>query len=232
MVTRDDVRRLDYGYFRRPAAETGTGAPRIEPVVGYLVRHPDGLVLFDTGIGEVGPEVEAHYRPTRRELPKALAAAGVGIDDVTLVVNCHLHFDHCGGNPLLAGRPVITQATELATAREHPAYAPELVDFPGAGYQELDGEAEILPGVWVVPTPGHTAGHQSLAVRCSDGTVILAGQSHDHAAGYTYDQLGWAARHDYEPDALPPVPAWIERLQRFDPARVLFAHDLAVWEPA
>ena len=71
-----DVRRIDLGYFVRPAAETGAGHPRVEPVYGYLVRRPEGLLLFDTGMGG-HPDVDAHYRPTRRPLPEALHQAGV-----------------------------------------------------------------------------------------------------------------------------------------------------------
>lgn len=99
------IRRLDLGYIVRPAAEAGGPEPRVEPVLAYLVRRPEGLLLFDTGIGGGEPETEAHYRPVRRPLPEALAAAGVAVDDIDLVVNCHLHFDHCGGNPLFAGTP-------------------------------------------------------------------------------------------------------------------------------
>src|ERR1700761_7059572 len=110
------VRRLDLGYFVRPAAETGGPLPRVEPVLAYLVRREQGLILFDTGIGAVDPETEAHYRPRRRALADALAAAGVALDDIRLVVNCHLHFDHCGGNRLLRGTPILVQAAELAAA--------------------------------------------------------------------------------------------------------------------
>jgi N-acyl homoserine lactone hydrolase len=99
-------------------------------------------------------------------------------------------------------------------------------------YEQLDGETEVWPGIWVIPTPGHTDGHQSLVVRCEDGTLILAGQSHESAADYTWDTLARTARLRGEPDPLPPYPAWLDRLTGFDPARVLFAHDLAVWEPA
>ncbi|MEU4422661.1 MBL fold metallo-hydrolase [Actinoplanes sp. NPDC024001] len=218
------VQRIDFGYFVRPAAETGTGAPRAEPALGYLVDHPDGLLLVDTGMGS-HPDVDAHYQPRRVALGAALAAAGTTAGEIRYVVNCHLHFDHCGGNPELAGRPVFTQRTELTTARTVTDHTlPELVDFAGAAYEELDGETEILPGVLIVPTPGHTAGHQSVVVRTPDGTVIVAGQSHDHATALTGDVLGHRA-------GIGATPAWLGRLLELDPKRVVFAHDNAVWTP-
>ncbi|OKJ97115.1 MBL fold metallo-hydrolase [Streptomyces sp. CB03234] len=219
-----DIRRLDLGYFVRPAAEAGTEHARVEPVLAYLVRHEEGLLLFDTGLGEGDPDADAHYRPRRRGLAEALAAEGVTPDDIDLVVNCHLHFDHCGGNPLLADRPVLVQRTELATARAGDYTIDALVDYPGARYEELDGEAEVWPGIHVVPTPGHTAGHQSLVVSGDGGTVVLAGQAYDFASGYASDEMARSA------GAGGPWPPWLERIAEFRPSRVLFAHDRSVWE--
>jgi len=227
----DDLRRLDYGYFIRPAEETPRRLARVEPCLGYALRHPEGLLLFDTGIGEGDAEVDAHYRPVRRSLADALVGGGLRVDDTRFVVNCHLHVDHCGGNPLVPNRPIFVQAAELDSAREPDYTIPGLIDFPGARYETLAGEAEILPGVWVVPTPGHTAGHQSVAIRFNDGTVVLAGQARDMAADYGADQLAWRAGVEAREPALPPYPGWIERLQELDPRRVVFAHDQSVWEP-
>jgi len=233
MVAIEDIRRVRLGSFVRPAAETGTDSPQVEVVLAYAVRHPDGLLLFDTGLGQADEGTEAWYRPSRVPLPAALQTVGSSLADVDLVVNCHLHFDHCGGNPLLAGRPVFCQRTELETARTTESYTvPALVDYAGVSYQELDGETEILPGVIVVPTPGHTAGHQALVVRCDDGTVVLAGQSHDHTSGFSSDALAVEARRAGTAEPLPLAPAWMERLLDLDPRRVLFAHDGAVWEPS
>lgn len=104
--------------------------------------------------------------PRRRALGAVLGEAGVGIEDVGLVINCHFHFDHCGGNPQLRGRPIAVQAVELDTARRTDAYTlPHLVDAPGLRYEVLDGEAGPMSGVFVIPTPGHTSGHQSVVVR-------------------------------------------------------------------
>jgi N-acyl homoserine lactone hydrolase len=220
------VRRVNYGYFVRPAEETGTGRPRVEPTLGYVVTHPTaGVILVDTGMGR-NAEVDAWYNPTRIPLPAALKSAGTDIDEVKAVVNCHLHFDHCGGNPELAGRPVFAQAAELALARAPESHTlPELVDHPGAQIEELTGEAEIAPHVFIVPTPGHTAGHQSLVIKQSDGTVIVAGQSHDNATLFTSDVLGHQA-------GVGTQPLWLARLLSLDPKQILFAHDNAIWTPA
>ena len=214
------VRRVDFGSFVRPAEETGAEGPRVEVLLGYVVVHADSIVLFDTGMGVPDDETERYYRPSRIQLPVALAAAGVRPGEITMVANCHLHFDHCGGNPSLVGRPIVCQRRELETARTDGYTLPELIDHAGARYVELDGEAEVLPGVQVWPTPGHTDGHQSLVVRLGDGTVVLAGQSHPSAADF-------AAHVSGESDA----PTWMTRLLALDPARVLFAHDASVWEP-
>ncbi|MCU1592226.1 MAG: beta-lactamase domain protein [Frankiales bacterium] len=220
------IRRLDYGYFVRPAEETGTGSARVEPCLGYLVEHRGAVLLFDTGMA-AHPDVDAHYRPRRRDVRAAL---GRPLEDVTLVVNCHLHFDHCGGNQVLRNASVIVQRSELATARTTADYTlPELLD--GVTYDELDGQAELLPGLLVLPTPGHTDGHQSLVVRGSDGVVVVAGQSHDTATAYGADVLAARARRDAHGEPLPVPPAWVDTLLALDPARVVFAHDASVWVP-
>jgi N-acyl homoserine lactone hydrolase len=216
---RIDVRRVDFGTFTRPPAETGTGKSKIEALLGYVVLHPDGVVLFDTGMGVADEETEAWYQPRRIGLPAALATAGVRPDEISMVANCHLHFDHCGGNPTFAGRPILVQRRELDDARSAEYTLLELIDRPDLTYEILDSVTEILPGVSLWPTPGHTDGHQSLVVRAEDGTVVLAGQSHPSAADFATDAQRSAG------------PEWLAGLLALDPVRVLFAHDDTVWEP-
>jgi len=229
VVTNSAVRRVDFGYFVRPPEETEAGRLRVEPCLGYVVEHPDGLLLFDTGMGS-DPEVDARYRPRRTGLDEALATVGTKTADIALAANCHLHFDHCGGNQGLGRVPIFVQATELDQARHAAGYTlPELVD--GNNFQQLEGEAEVLAGVFLVPTPGHTAGHQSLVIRQPDGAVIVAGQSHDTATQYASDQLAWKAHRDAHSQPLPQIPTWMDTLARLDPRVVYFAHDRSAWIP-
>jgi N-acyl homoserine lactone hydrolase len=227
----DDVVRIDFGTFVRPGEETGTG-PRVEPVYGYLAATAAGLLLLDTGFGDAGPEADAWYRPRRLPVEDALRTVGVALEDVDLVVNCHLHFDHIGGNPRFPGVPIFNQRAELETARAGDYTAERLVDFAGVMHEGLDGEAEIAAGVHVIPTPGHVDGHQSLVVECDDGSVVLAGQAHDTGSQWSADVLAAQARALGHEDPLPPASPWMERVLAFDPRRVVFAHDAVVWVPS
>ncbi|MFB6842198.1 N-acyl homoserine lactonase family protein [Streptomyces sp. NPDC056361] len=201
------IERVELGELTRPGEEWGGLHARVEPVLGYVVRHAGVRVLFDTGVGEGSPETDAHYRPVRRGLP-------VGPEDVDLVVNCHLHFDHIGGNQRFPETPVLVQRKELAAARAGGYTVDSLLD--GVRYEELDGEHEIAPGVVVVPTPGHTEGHQSLVVDHGERVTVLAGQAYDFAAEFG-----------------TPYRPWLDRLGELAagrPVRVLFAHDRDLWE--
>ncbi len=227
----EDVARLDLGTFIRPGAETVSGHPRVEQVLAYVARTPAGLLLMDTGLGAADQETEAWYRPRRIALESALAAVGLASSDIDLVVNCHLHFDHIGGNPLFAGRPIHCQRRELDAAREPNYTFVDLVDFPRARYELLDGEAELAPGIHVIPTPGHVDGHQSVVLQCEDGSIVLAGQTHDTASQWSADVLAAQARDRGHEPPLPDPSPWLDRLLSFDPRRVHFAHDAAVWVP-
>ena len=147
------------------------------PVFVHTIDHPDGLVLVDTGMTESHPLVEDDWHP--RGYPDRIPR------DVVCVINTHLHFDHCGGNVLFAGVPIHLQARELADARTQDDYTVrDWVDFDGATYVEHDGEAEILPGIRLLPTPGHTDGHQSVVV---EGVGVVGGD-----VAYSFRELGEA----------------------------------------
>jgi N-acyl homoserine lactone hydrolase len=81
---------------------------------------------------------------------------------------------------------------------------------------------------YVARTPGHVDGHQSVVLECDDGSVVLAGQSHDTASQWSA-VLAARARGLGHDAPLPEPNPWVARLLAFDPRRVIFAHDAAVW---
>jgi N-acyl homoserine lactone hydrolase len=141
------------------------------PVYVHVIDHPDGRVLVDTGMTELHPLV-ADMDP--RLSP--LSEQDFDLAGIDIVVNTHLHFDHCGGNRLFAGKPIYVQRRELDDARTEDDYTiREWVDAPGVRYVAVDGELELLPGVRLVPAPGHTAGTQVVVVQTEARPVVVAG---------------------------------------------------------
>jgi N-acyl homoserine lactone hydrolase len=166
----------------------------------HVVDHPQGRVLVDTGLIDSTPALDEEWSPQFD--PDAIPR------DVVCVINTHLHFDHCGGNRLFAGTPIYVQQLERAAARAEDYTVPEWVDFDGATYVELDGEREVLPGIRVLPTPGHTPGHQSVLVETDDGLVVVAGD-----VAYTWSEF----------DA--PVNEAAALLTGLAPRRIYLAHE-------
>lgn len=199
--------------------------PRV--VMGFVVRHRDGVIVVDTGFGFGHPELDLQYDIRARRVRDALAAVEVRPDEISGLVNCHLHADHSGQNREFPGIPTWVQPVEWAAAHTPDHTIVEWVDYEGADIRERAGDHELVPGVRIVATPGHTPGHQSVAVETDAGLVILAGQ-----ACYT------AGEWDGDPDALegrssaPDVLAYdrsIQRLRDLRPVRVLFGHDRDPW---
>jgi len=199
------------------------------PSYGHAVAHRDGIFLFDNGVGFGNAEVESTFSPRVTSIEDALAEHGISLKDVTGAANCHLHFDHSGQNGLIPpGVPIFVQRAEWAMVHEPDYTVPEWIDVPGLTYEVLDGGIEVAPGLRLIPTPGHTAGHQSLVVDAADGTVVLAGQAVQSRAEWEGASEPAASGASSARD--PRYPGSVERLRSLDPARVHFAHDPAVWE--
>src|SRR3954469_8563478 len=159
------------------AGETG-------PVLVFAIRHPEGLILVDTGVGEGNGWIDENYRPRSRDIREALTAASLDPANVRAIVNTHLHFDHCGQNRAFPGIPTHVQQTELDLALREGHTIVEWVDFPEAHYEPVEGDREIVEGVSVLATPGHTPGHQSVTVRAGDGLVLIVGQAAQDARSF------------------------------------------------
>jgi N-acyl homoserine lactone hydrolase len=215
---------LDVGTFTFAADESWAGEQGV--VVAYAIRRRAGVLLFDTGLGFGSVELDERYHPVGRRLADVLGEARIRLADVDLVANCHLHADHAGQNAALPGIPIHVQRTELARARAGDYTILDWIDGPEIQYVEADGDHELMPGVRVLSTPGHSVGHQSLVVDQPDGPVVLTGQ-----AIYGLDEwLGSAGREGRStaPDAAA-YDASVARIRAIDPTRVLFAHDRRPW---
>ena len=174
------------------------------PVYAHVIEHPDARVLIDTGITEQHPAA-ADLDP----LLRPLSEQDFDIAGIDIVVNTHLHFDHCGGNRLFPGVPIHVQARELADARGPDYTVPEWVDFEGATYVEHEGDAEVLPGVRLLPTPGHTDGHQAVLVDTGDGLVVLGGD-----VAYSFRELGTGTTDGQRRVLELGAPTWLAHVER------------------
>jgi N-acyl homoserine lactone hydrolase len=192
------------------------------PVHGFVVTHPGGAVLVDTGVG--GPQ---HFLDDQRVVNRSVADALAEIDmspaDIGLVINTHLHFDHCGQNAVFRHAPHYVQRAELDRAQRESPQLWEWFDWMNARWELLDGDAEVLPGLEVIATPGHTAGHQCVVVRgAGDAFDLLIGD-----AAYTPQVYADPASDELPPGQASDVPAWrdsMRRIHALDPDRVHFCH--------
>jgi len=179
------------------------------PVYVHLIDHPDARVLVDTGMTELHPAV-ADLDPQLHPLTEqALDLAGID-----LVVSTHLHFDHCGGNHLFAGRPIYVQRRELDDARSEDDYTiREWVDAPGVEYVPVDGELELLTGLRLVPAPGHTRGLQVVVVETDGRPVVVGGD-----VAVSFGELDEPRTEGQLRRALDPELVWL-------------AHEHEPWRP-
>jgi len=214
---------------RLPPDEQATLGREWWPSYAHAVVHLGGVFLFDNGVGFGDAQVDATFSPRARSIEDCLAEHGIAMADLTGVANCHLHFDHCGQNVRIPGGvPVFVQRAEWTRVREPDYTIPAWVDAPHLSYEVLDGATTVAPGMRLVPTPGHTPGHQSLVLDTPDGAVVLAGQA-------LQSRAEWEGGSDDTISGLAgaPDPAAYERsvaeLRSLDPVRVHFAHDAAIW---
>lgn len=235
MIDATDIQRLHLGHYTVPTKEELGGREIRFPSAGtsvvvtaFLIRHPRGMFLFDTGFGPSLSDADV-WRPARRDVVEALSRKGVAPEDITAIANCHLHFDHGGGNCRFPGTKILAQKAEIELAHQEGHTVPgDVIDFPDATFEAIEGDADPLPGLRIIPTPGHTKGHQSLVVETRQGRVILAGQAQGFASEHALVAYARDLAKRGEPHA--DYPAWMDRFAELDPWRVLFAHDYAVWE--
>lgn len=185
-----------------------------------LVEHPDGLALIDTGVGNKEDAkfidiygIEAEMPGHRTMLDAAIAAAGFSAADVKVVINTHLHFDHAGGNTSLAEGGAVVPSFPNARYLMHRGemdYATHTNERTAASYfprnwdalrasgqlELVDGSQELLPGIRMRHTPGHTPWHQSIVLESRGETAVFLGDVCPTAA---HVPLPWIMGYDVEP---------------------------------
>jgi len=154
-------------------------------VLAFLLRNGETKLLVDSGVcgGTESPQFLRYFNRTLEQTLEAqLARFGTVTDEIGVIINTHLHIDHCAGNILCTKARWFVQKREMeywrSPLRVHKqAYR---VELPEKRFDLLDGDTEILPGIKVMFTPGHSPGSQSVLVDTSEGLYILAGDSIPH----------------------------------------------------
>jgi N-acyl homoserine lactone hydrolase len=218
------------------------------PISCFLIVHPRGRLLFDTGLhcetmtnmlGRYGEERARRFgvhSKTGDDVVSQLGRLGLQPSDVSHVANSHWHFDHCGGNEFFPEATILVQQREMTAARSPEVlaagrYRPSPPDFDHPlRYQPVDGEHDVFGDGAVVlfPTYGHTPGHQSLLVRPSRDTRLV----------FTADAC--YTRENMDRDILPTV-VWDESemshalrrlrdLRDKQGARTVYGHDPEQWQ--
>jgi len=236
-----------FGVVPKPLWETRAPADMLNRILlgtnTVVVRTGKHTVVIETGIGNKLPDKLRAIYDAKQQLPRAFAAAGIGLEEVDIVINSHLHFDHCGWNTTLLADGSVTptfpnaryfahrgevEHGHLQLERDAVSYVSDNYDpLIGSGQMTLlDGDAgsvtEIIPGISVEVYPGHTA--QMLAVNIDSGGKRACYIS-DLIPTSAHLDVTWVMGYD-----LDPVTC-IEQRKRFysraipEEWLVLFTHD-------
>ena len=149
------------------------------PVIAWYIQGADKKILVDTG-GEDADEVTNRTLYTQTEDQKieaALGKLGVKCEEIDIVINTHLHWDHCGGNNRFPRAEFFVQEEELRIARDplplHAGgYSSEAVKE--TRFTIVKGDTEIADGVSVLHTPGHSTGMQGVLVEAETQKCFIA----------------------------------------------------------
>lgn len=185
-----------------------TSGAIISPLNVTLMRQGYRVVLFDVG---AGPD----FVPTAGKLSEALSAVGLSPEDVTDVLFTHGHPDHLWGlldefdEPLFANARLQMGQTEYAywtdpktldsigeERQSFAAGAARRLEALGDRMERFADDAEVLPGIRAVPTPGHTPGHTSYAIGTPDAGLFVTGDFVTTPMGFARPAVGSATDHD------------------------------------
>jgi N-acyl homoserine lactone hydrolase len=230
---------IDKGAVISPGVDDGK---RVHiPIPAYLVQTDDGKnIVIDTGMhrGHIedpeytwrGQEISQILLPVmRREdyLVRRLADLDLAVEDVTHVINTHLHFDHAGCNALFKQVPIYVQREHYNAAKDNPIFPNQYWNLPELHYELIDGEPELFPGIHMILTPGHAPYHQSVLLRLPDsGNILLCSD-----AIYCQDNLdhdAWGGQAD--PELAKESAEKLVEIAREEDALMVYGHDPDQWK--
>ncbi len=182
----------------------GIGKPFSSQVSSVFIDHPEAKIIVETGMDStIWPEfvkqILVPHQTEEQRLDRALARIGVKPEEVDIVINTHLHADHCSFNRIFKNATWIIQRKELMEALvpevHEITYVKSCFDV-GLTQKLIDGDYEVAKGVSILSTQGHTAGHQSVAIETEKSGVFLvtgdASMSKDNFPGQSsISPLGW-----------------------------------------
>ncbi len=157
----------------------GYGRRLWAPIFAFLVTDGRHHLLIDTGVEEfyVPDKVLKDLGVRPRSLLEHLASIGLKPEDIKIIIHTHLHHEHCENDALFPQAKIFVQKEEWEFCQNpHPLdhrYLPELLE--GLDLQLLSGDEEILPGLQVIKTPGHTPGGQSVLIKTTKGLAVITG---------------------------------------------------------
>jgi glyoxylase-like metal-dependent hydrolase (beta-lactamase superfamily II) len=179
-----------------------------------VLRSQDKLVLIETGVGDKPRTARDNSTPLEQgNLLQELAALGIRPEDVDVVINTHLHFDHCGWNTrYVDGKLALTfpnaeyvvmrgewEAARHPNERTRATYLAEnLAPLAGSDHLHLiDGEHRVTDEITVVPTPGHSEGHASVVLASGGETAVYIGDMAQ--AVVQLERTAWVSSFDILP---------------------------------
>jgi N-acyl homoserine lactone hydrolase len=224
-------------YLLQLSTTTLPGATRtLEMVLGcYLIETGDGKhMLIDSGFPpDVAPPPGTPPAKNEKNVIEHLAALGLQPDDIDMLICTHFDIDHVGYHDAFTKAELIVQREHYTLAHSgHPRFTAARAhwDHPALRYRLIDGDTEILPGLTLLETSGHTSGHQSVLLRLPQtGPVLLAIDAVMLQLAFTPDRVAWPMDENQE-QLRASTRKLLDLVEREQVALVIFGHDGQQWK--
>lgn len=229
----------DKGLVLTPGSDVGKRI--ILPIWASLVQYEGLNILFDTGMHPVhitdpqttfgGTPYSDLIVPMMKEedrIENRLAEIGLEPQDIHIVVNTHIHFDHAGCNYLFTNSLIYVQRDHYEQAYNTPvSFQPEYWYLPNLTYEFVEGDVTLAPGVEILRLPGHCQGFQAPVIRLPDsGTMVMAGDAISMEENLTEDN--WAGT--WSPIKSRASAKRMAAIAQAEGGQILFGHDPEFWK--